>query len=653
MPKRPLEELVKQFTQNPKEFEKLQVELLESNYEEDELKDIYLAFIQIDPNVIAAIPENLRTRDMYFAVMQNTKMQETPALLDTISLEAFSKFHPDIVLEYLPVHLRTYDRCLAALVADVNSLAFLKKPSNRNSLTSDEYKTLCDIAIAAQTDGLLYHLQDIDPGVLTYETYLEAINANQASLAIIAHLDRPNITEAQFDELCSIAVAKYGINNVFPHLPKDKMTRDICLEALRQDPMLLQFVDAAMKADLITSYGAAKLLAMNYAAKQFFPEKPDFSQEISVFLKGIEYVVVTGYSVDKYPEIQDTYLAYIHANKRAGKAVYVRSDNIQMLMDDMAKAGGKQPINLVLVDEVGSASIAMAGFDTDTLATFLEANTTVSRVTMLGCNTAKHVARLENEERIVNEYHARKKQFENTNKNGLILISGPVDTKNYSRYLKDKDINGIYLITREADNYTLIFIRKDPTDNIVEEKYPINKQAVHDILNQVKTAKGKAIEFPDKTPAVSIIHNELGRKLTFRENQHFLSVLPVKPGEAKKPKEIFLRNVVAKEGEEAKFGESLLRKFSRAIKLTRVVEIKGYTGVVSGDTKNLKMRVIPAASLHTQDYRTAKKAMFFKSTDIIDRKKEATELNTLQRDLDEGTKSTMAKSITVRTQLKK
>lgn len=216
--------------------------------------------IQKAASALAHVPQNLRSKPLCeLAVKKDGRMlQAVPLPLRDHDLCLLGVMQNGLALRYVPQDLRTYDICLAAVMQNGEAISEVpeKLQNDHPDLIISALKQngnvlrLLPIPLRDQQRSLVAVSQNgnalphVPPDVLNYEICLAAVIENPLILARVPlqfkqpPADMPNIPDIRL-----VAVSKNW--QAIAHVPVDMRDEKICLEALKQNVMALEFVPEA------------------------------------------------------------------------------------------------------------------------------------------------------------------------------------------------------------------------------------------------------------------------------------------------------------------------------------------------------------------------------------------------------------------------
>lgn len=582
-------------------------------------------------------------------------------------------------IQYTPIEMRDYQLCFSAVKSNWKSLAIIQDYTQTTKLTGNQFKQVCLTAVETDPQAFNYVPKDFRD----FNLFCTMVKSNGMNLEIINHhMSSGDITvsDNEYNQLCDLAffqdtealkflperkysyqlfmdaVGRQGLQLEFILETKliktlsDTNYNNLILEAVRNNPMALKFLNDKDKAFVIDTLTPEKILTLDYAARQYFPSHPDYHDKIQGLLSNIEHVVLaSGFERDR--EIGDTFAIYSNHPKRKNKTLHCSEKSFtETLFSDIKKAQTHAPkqINLVLLDHAAYQSVSMFNMGVKDITDVLKKHEHIHRVTLLGCQTAKSQM-LEQEEAMIKALKTRAPRFAS----GLILMSIEPDPTQYEKYLqkmatdnKKQVANEVYLLinsgTKTKPEYKLTHVSRNPLqpDKFETTTTILNADQLSKIGKIIGNQQGK-IPFPSsKKETTATLYYRGGKSSEFLSADEVDKMTAIanneedrfnfsrsQPGYKKnKTKYPFL--TIAELNYNEKEASKLLPSFLKLVvdgihadsQIKRDIDVKGYTHVMHADLQNAQMKSVDEYS-YTTEYKRAKKPsnFFSKSTDNIER----------------------------------
>lgn len=567
-----------------------------------------LRFINLDKLKVNGVVD----ADTYYELC-HTAVNQTGATLE------------DVKPEYLPAG--KYDElCIAAVTKYAYAFQYIdfSKLSNKSN-----YDDLC-LKVSEQ-NGLT--LKYIKPNKLQDKTAFlkmmqQAVLQNGLALEYVKIENTPD--KAFYQRLCVSAVAQNGLalqyysyldllayfkptlDDQMNEFKRDrKFYTDLCETAVKQNPQALKFiVDDEIKFSLIKQLSVEKILETDCNLFKYFPKDKEINEQVINYFKKVRNVVIIDDADAADNEIKDSYLVYANREfsndpkkSRKGNTIKTNKNNVKDILKMIQQSSiennsNAANINLVLMSHFSENSTSIAGMETKDVISVLEKNPIVGRVTLLGCNTAK-AEMLESEKQILQHYEEAKAKESHIQKCGFVLMAR-LPTDEEVKKILSKKFDAAYILVQDKENnkqeYKLIYATKGETihHSLNEDQLKLFSQEFNNnkafkfpgkkappLILQDSDQKPLQIDFDDRlyvndicadnTTAYSKTHKHYKNR---KEQTPYLSSIEVSVEDKEMDK-------ISK--------THMMYDLTKAIQSNHVIKqsvvVKGYTGVLSVDTK--------------------------------------------------------------------
>ena len=593
-------------------------------------------YIKVIPNAywnfelcLESIKQNM---DMFEFIVKTQGLQLTDNQYKVLCLTAVKQ--NGLLIAHIPKEKRDSEIFTESVKQNVSAFNLVGKNPQEAGLSEEDYKIFCMNFVKNDPSAI----EDLDDkykllvtGTLGREFCLTLVKLNGQLLKYVSK-------ESRDLEICLESVKQNPA--VFDYIEKnshglsDDEYSQLCLEAVRRNPEVIKHIEDKHKLFVINELGAEKILMTDYELVDHFP--PDFSLQpvLQKLLSNISHVVATeGTSFYQDKEISDSFAVYANSPSRIGKAIHISVTSLDRLFSDIMKyQDANSQLNLVLLGHANERATRMVGKKVSEIADLVADHVAIKKVTLLGCVTAS-AKPLEKEKEMAQKYRRMLLLPEKNAYSGVILMSDYPDEDKKSDFFKKlaTDIN-----KNKMDTLFVLINNKPPLKPCVlslkrdEVTGKISGQH-HDLNEESKIKLGKLVgkpwdklAFPSKNkPPIYYRGGKSTVYLSPKETEKFVDILNSnEPRFSKRHPQYkedkksfpFLTGVAIEESEHNKLMPSLLKQVVDAIKaehrITREVEVKGYTKAVNVDIYQKQFRVFKA-HLYKPEYRASENLTTF------------------------------------------